>query len=95
MLDYLPLVGQFFMREQKRADGQPVTMVIGIIPGKLVTHKFKKGTLKGVSRDELWVMQFIPTDIKKFIVPERYAGHTVEQILGGGPRVSECEEFKA
>ena len=85
------LDGRFFMRKQQ-VNGIDVTIMIGIIPQDLITTK-QDFTGKEYPADELWVMEFAPVLVKKYKVPSKYGCYRADQILTGGPHVSECEEI--
>lgn len=58
----------------------------GFIPEKLISTTIDDSEfLKGSPADELWLMQFIIADVKKFKAPTKYAGWKADQIL--------CESF--
>ncbi len=92
MKDFMPIGGQFFMRKQM-AGGVDVTIMLGVVHQNLITTQ-GRGVLKGGPGDELWLMNFIPVDVRKFRVPPEYGGWRADQILTSGLSVRGLEEIK-
>lgn len=81
--DFMPISGEFIMRGNYK-DGEKGTMVLGFIPGVLL-EKFNE--------DEVWIMQFIVADVKKFKLDKRFSGYRADQLLCSSISPDELKEM--
>lgn len=72
MDEFMPISGEFIMRTNHK-DGKKGTMVLGFIPENMLLEK--------ENEDEVWFMQFIVADVKKFKLDKKYSGWRADQLL--------------
>lgn len=78
--EYIPVVGPFIARGT--TDGR--TIFSGTIPGDYVEG----------DKDQIWVMEFVVTEVRKFKMPKHLEGMTISQIMSHSMKLSELEEIQ-
>ncbi len=89
--DYLPLTGHFLLRGKGKGEYGNRAMMIGVLEGEDI----EINNPDGLNHGEIWFIQFLILEKKRYKVPKHTYGMRADQFLCTAILMDELEEINS